>query len=142
MRKLIQLIILICLVILHFKYFAATNKSIFCLTLSYCDSELKDKADLLMKATAENIIYKAHPTTTYKSYMLKNISQDSSNFIVSYEITYTSIIEGTLYMSVEVAFDKKNLDFVEIRRKADSSKFPIIEPDFSAIKDLIKTFRY
>mgnify|MGYP001563995991 CR=1 FL=1 len=143
MKGLISLVLLGTLIAMPVKYFStSSNKSFSCNVFGICDFEIKDKSELLMKATAKSIIAKAHPTTTYQSYEFKRIEKSEKEFIAVYEIAYTSLIEGKLYLEVNIVFDKNTLDFIEIRRKSDTSKVPIIELDFSSIKELFKSFRF
>ena len=140
MKKIISLLVLITLVSVPVKYLFDSNKSITCSVFGYCDADIKAKSNLIMLATAKNIISKAHPTTSYEKFEFKRIEKTEKEFLSIYEITYNSVIEGKLYMETDVVFDKNTLDFIEVRRKSDTSKVPVLELDYSYLKKIIKFF--
>lgn len=137
MKKIIPIIVFLGLFFSPLFYFSSKNTSIMCGVFGSCKNELIDKSKLVMKATAKSIIEKSHPTTNYQKHDFKKIEENEKEFLAVYEITYKSVIEGVLYMDVDVVFDKNNLDFIEIRRKSDTSKMPILDIDFSFVKELI-----
>lgn len=139
MKFFIKLIVISTLVILPVRYFYNNGINIVYSNFLNSDKEVKNKSELLMKAMAKDIIAKAHPLTTYKSYQFKQIETTEKEYLAVYEITYTDIIEGELYLVINLVFSKENLDFITIRRKSDSSKFPIIDLDFSSIKEIVKS---
>lgn len=132
--------IIVCSIIIAFTYIKYSNglsaQSLMC-HLGYCESDVISRANLVMDAVAKDIISKAHPTTKYESFTFKRVDKTDKEFIAVYEIKYSSFIEGGLYMEVEIVLSKNSLDFIEIRRKSDTSKFPVFELDYSAFKKVI-----